>query len=163
MGKLTDEQIDELIEDFKAGKTRRAIAESLGITHQSVDYWLRRKGFIPLHKRRRGKHHHSWKGGTFIDSRGYRMVRVPERTSSSMYCAEHVLRIENLIGRPLKPNEVIHHVNGIKTDNDLKNLHLCTRSEHRKLHAQLEEIAFELFRKGAIVFETGGYRLVKPT
>lgn len=48
---------------------------------------------------------------------------------------EHVLIIENKIGRKLYSNECVHHKNHIKTDNSINNLKLMTRSEHSRLHA----------------------------
>ena len=39
------------------------------------------------------------------------------------------------IGRPLKKWEVVHHINHIRTDNEIKNLFLCSRSEHMYIHS----------------------------
>lgn len=47
----------------------------------------------------------------------------------------HVVIMEYLIGRKLYPNEVVHHINGIRTDNSIENLELMTRSEHARHHA----------------------------
>jgi len=46
----------------------------------------------------------------------------------------HDILFENHIGRKLEKNEVVHHINEIKTDNRIENLKLMTRSEHSKLH-----------------------------
>ena len=47
---------------------------------------------------------------------------------------QHVLVIERSIGRKLVGDEVVHHINGSKTDNALENLMLMTHGEHSALH-----------------------------
>lgn len=49
---------------------------------------------------------------------------------------EHRLIMENLIGRKLKDNEVVHHIDGDGLNNNLDNLMLTTISNHRKLHME---------------------------
>ncbi|MBO7423090.1 MAG: HNH endonuclease [Oscillospiraceae bacterium] len=48
--------------------------------------------------------------------------------------AVHILLMEQALGRPLKDNEVVHHINGVKDDNRLENLQVMDRGEHTKLH-----------------------------
>ena len=47
----------------------------------------------------------------------------------------HVVIMEQFIGRILREYEVVHHKNGIKTDNRIENLEIMTRSEHSSHHA----------------------------
>lgn len=42
----------------------------------------------------------------------------------------HVVMMEQFIGRILREDEVVHHKNGIKTDNRIENLEIMTRSDH---------------------------------
>ena len=55
------------------------------------------------------------------------------------YIFEHDLMMECNIGRWLKPDEVVHHINGIRNDNRIKNLKLMTRGEHSRLHNKKKE------------------------
>lgn len=45
--------------------------------------------------------------------------------------------IEHEIGRKLDKNEVVHHIDHNKNNNDISNLVVMSRSEHTKLHATL--------------------------
>lgn len=76
---------------------------------------------------------------------GYRMAQVPQghvsrlttRRNRNDRAPEHVIVAEEMIGRPLKKGEVVHHINGLKQDNRRCNLLVCTRSYHQQLHAQM--------------------------
>lgn len=50
------------------------------------------------------------------------------------YCLAHRLVMEAHLGRFIKSNEVVHHINEVKTDNRLENLYLCSPEEHVLIH-----------------------------
>jgi hypothetical protein len=52
----------------------------------------------------------------------------------------HRIVMEQRIGRPLKSNEVVHHINGNTFDNSIENLVIMDWSEHSKLHAEMNKI-----------------------
>ena len=66
---------------------------------------------------------------------------------------------ENHIGRKLIRGEVVHHIDFVKTNNDIKNLYLCKNAaEHAKIHQQYRRLRKEVGEIVAIVFENGIYR-----
>ena len=46
----------------------------------------------------------------------------------------HDVLIEEILGRPLADNEVVHHIDGNKNNNDPENLQVMDRAEHTRLH-----------------------------
>lgn len=72
----------------------------------------------------------SYQGGTILRN-GYRYIRL-----NGVQKEEHRIVMEQIIGRPLHGNEIVHHINGNKLDNRPENLVIMTRSEHMKLHAK---------------------------
>lgn len=53
---------------------------------------------------------------------------------------EHKYIVEQFIGRKLKKEEVIHHINEIKTDNRISNLMLFdNQKEHQKFHNKIKQ------------------------
>lgn len=69
--------------------------------------------------------------------KGYKVVYMPshQRARSNGYVYEHILVMERKIGRPLTKEEVVHHVDGNKQNNDPNNLELFSNNtEHVKEH-----------------------------
>ena len=48
----------------------------------------------------------------------------------------HRVIMEEFLGRKLSADEVVHHINGDKTDNRIENLMVMSRDEHSLLHRQ---------------------------
>jgi|GEM_PF-5080396 len=75
-------------------------------------------------------------GHTKLRTDGYIMVYCPEHPNCTKdgYVMEHILVMENQIGRYLAPNEVVHHINKKRNDNRIENLKLMTFKEHAAFH-----------------------------
>jgi hypothetical protein len=74
-----------------------------------------------------------WKGGRGKTRGGYITICVGKRKRTM----EHRLIMKNMLGRFLKKNEVVHHINGDRIDNRPKNLMIMSNSEHMRLHKNL--------------------------
>lgn len=80
-----------------------------------------------------------WNKEKMLSPGGYVKIRVGKSHPLSCpngYCYEHKLVMVAALGRQIMPNEVIHHINGDKTDNRIENLEVVPRGEHNQHHNQ---------------------------
>ncbi len=68
------------------------------------------------------------------ESRGY--VRITVEPGKRVY--EHRYIAEQVIGRPLKTKEEVHHINGDNFDNRKCNLLICSNIYHSWLHKRMQ-------------------------
>jgi hypothetical protein len=104
-------------------------------------------------------------GSIVIGKEGYPEVYIgknyPYRKGGYRSIREHIYVMECYLQRKLHTGEVVHHIDGDKTNNSLDNLFLTTVAEHNKLHAECESIIFDLVKKGIVKFNqtTARYEL----
>lgn len=83
-----------------------------------------------------GANNPNWKGGT-VKKKGYIMIHKPEHpyANSRGYVREHRYIYELMLGRYLKSDEAIHHIDGNRENNDPMNLQLFeTKGKHISFH-----------------------------
>lgn len=51
----------------------------------------------------------------------------------------HRYVMQKHLGRELRSNEIVHHIDGNKANNDISNLEIVSRSEHIKMHPEIAE------------------------
>lgn len=75
---------------------------------------------------------------------------------------QHRVVMENHLNRKLLKHEIIHHIDGNKSNNDINNLWLTNLSDHTKAHKSLENIAISLYKQNKVLFnrDTGRYELI---
>lgn len=81
-----------------------------------------------------------WNGGRKVRGDGYVQIWLPEhpRASKEGYVMEHVVAMGEVLNRTIKLGEIVHHINGIRSDNRPENLMLFNNaSEHQTYHAYL--------------------------
>lgn len=85
-----------------------------------------------------GETNGNWRGGRTKHHAGYVMVRVldhPRASNNGGYVFEHILVMEDVLGRRLLAGETVHHLNGVKDDNRPANLELWTRPQPAGIRA----------------------------
>ncbi|WP_185858864.1 HNH endonuclease signature motif containing protein [Vreelandella populi] len=75
-----------------------------------------------------GPRNPNWNGGVYRGN-GYILLK-----RDGKYVPEHRLVVEEHIGRKLRNDEVVHHINHDKTDNRIENLQVMSRAEHIEEH-----------------------------
>lgn len=127
------------------GLSQSAIAQQLGGCAARIG-WLLKKYQIPTRfsptqrkahfspfQGKAGKDHPRWNGGVNIDKGGYRLVKAPDHPHANPngYVREHRLVMEQKLGRPLRRDEVVHHLDRNRQNNHPDNLSLFrSNAEH---------------------------------
>lgn len=74
-----------------------------------------------------------------LTQKGYVLEHHPghHRANKSGFVLAHIIAYERYTGTKVPDGFVIHHINGIKTDNSPENLKMMPTGEHSKLHNKL--------------------------
>jgi hypothetical protein len=122
---------------FIGGSMEERICHQCGKSFLTKSSWIRKGGgkycSVPCHNESQ-----SGSGKSFHDF-GYVLVKKPEHPRANLFgfVYEHLLVLEEKLGRPLLPGEEGHHKNRIPNDNRPENLeHFKNKSEHMKHHSR---------------------------
>lgn len=72
-------------------------------------------------------------GNTYITTQGYKAVK-----KNGIYILEHRLVMESILGRELRTEEQIHHIDGDKLNNKSENLEVILNGQHQSKHTKSE-------------------------
>ena len=72
---------------------------------------------------------------------------------SSKYQARHRVVMEAHLGRDLHEDEIVHHINYNKSDNQIENLDVLSKEEHGFAHGTLRNLVKILLENGEIEFD----------
>jgi hypothetical protein len=122
----TEERRAEARELYEAGGSLHEVAATLGSSAHRVAEAIRAAGGTVRGRGAPMQRNGFWKNGSTRDKHGYLLLKVPghPHANSSGYVREHRLVVEQVIGRFLEPEEVVHHLNGDEGDNRPENLEL---------------------------------------
>ena len=96
----------------------------------------------------------------YINPNGYRMISV----NAVFQIPEHRIVMEKMIGRPMRPEETVHHKNGIRSDNRPSNLELwCSKHPPGQRVEDLVDWALEILNTyGQICPREGDKSIFRP-
>ena len=157
------ENINAIVSRAKDGERVLDLAVEYGVTASSIYHFLSRRAIKTKRKRvaLRGSFVCQGCGRTVLGNESETRMRkfcsnlcqgqklITHGLSSVGYYRgtlngerDHLHRIiaAHALGRKLKRTEVVHHLNGDKTDNRNSNLLICSGSYHRELHARMSRL-----------------------
>lgn len=175
----TQEEVQDIIDTYKAGYSSTQLGLRYNVCPNSILKVLKKNGvwirpsvavLAQMYRKTRGGREKRRRPGFKTHpprstSAGYVMVYAPDHPRAQHgYIWEHILVVEKELGRYLEPDEVVHHIDRRKDNNDPSNLLVLTKTQHCALHyqekrhmmyrkpklmqAETEKQALELYEKG---------------
>lgn len=117
------------------GKTKMLSPSKIRYTRRFCDESCHGKYVTKFGLQKREKNY-AWNGGKHIDAKGYVRIRMPEHPQALAqgYIREHRHIASIKLGRPLKKNEDVHHIDGNKQNNHPSNFQVIGHGEHSSHH-----------------------------
>lgn len=139
-GNRSDEEFKQFLIDeyLKKKRSMNSIANELNVSKIIVSRYLDKYEIPKRTKSEQQKREGAvnWRGGKCITTHGYVKIFLPDHpfASSAGYVYEHRLVVEKSIGRYLTSDEIVHHIDQNKKNNDVHNLLVLSAKNHAKLH-----------------------------
>lgn len=126
MGRHRNTKFDKAYADYLSGLSLEQVAETLSVTRQCVYKAFKKRGL-----QLRGpnfKPSQEFDGKKFtLRATGYYSLSVSDRCLMHRYVWEY-------FNGPIPDNFDVHHKDENKSNNDISNLEIMTKSDHTKLH-----------------------------
>lgn len=119
--------IETIMRLYRNGWSLRRIAREFNSSKSRVGKILRVNGVIT--RTQKEQISENWRGYIGPAASGYLRIRIRGKRKLL-----HRVILENVLGRELTPDELVHHKDGNKENNRPDNLMLTTRREHPSLH-----------------------------
>lgn len=118
---------------------------------------------VNVKKTHHGVNHPKYKpiGSRRLYKGHYWAVKISDKGARyDMWRYEHQIVAEQLLGRPLLPNEIVHHIDFDKTNNSPDNLYVYAGEHYHRIgHGTLNQTIKVLIDTGVIIFNGSTYEL----
>ncbi len=132
---------------------KRKMSESQGKGEKNHNWGKHRsiKTRKQISESKKGEKNPNWKGGKDVHKDGYVYIKNPTHPfcNGKGYVGEHRLKMEKYLGRYLKPEEIVHHIDGNHGNNAEENL---------ELFSNIGEYAKQCMLKGGAIKANAGIK-----
>lgn len=143
MSLFTEQEELEIVRLYQLpGSSLHSLGALFGCSYGTIRNVLVRRG-VPRNPNRGrgsrpGRQSWRWAGGRSVSKEGYVRLRVSgleDRPLAAVLATHHGVVLEHRLvmaehlGRPLRPNESVHHINGVRDDNRIENLELWVSTQ----------------------------------